>query len=105
MRRKPVRSSEKKFCLFQGFCLAVGSDKISTDKSTRRQRLCCGEMSEDSGGAVMGRGGRSADPQRLASFLASTRDWGKEQDGPLEADQFESDCCDDGSDKGGQGGE
>ena len=47
-------------------------------------------MSEDSGGAVMGRGGRSADPQRLASFLASTRDWGKEQDGPLEADQFES---------------
>ena len=57
---KTVRSSEKKFFLFQDFCPAVGWDKISTDISIHHvgsQRV----MSEDSGGAVMGRGGSDSD--------------------------------------------
>ena len=98
MRRKPVRSSEKKFFLFQllflfqGFCPAVGWDKISTDISTDTSAVRV-SMSEDSGGAVMGRGDRSGDVQRLENFFQSARDWGMQEDRqeqPLQQHQFES---------------
>ena len=50
-------------------------------------------MSEDSGGAVMGRGGRSGDVQRLENFFQVARDWDMQEDRqeqPLQQHQFES---------------
>ena len=69
-------------------------DKISTDISTDTSAVRVSiSMSEDSGGAVMGRGGRSGDVQRLENFFQSARDWGMQEDRqeqPLQQNQFES---------------
>ena len=50
-------------------------------------------MSEDSGGAVMGRGGRSGDVRRLEDFFQVARDWDMREhreEQPLQQHQFES---------------
>ena len=100
MRRKPVRSSEKKILSFPRFLSGSWIGQNFNRQVDTSASHCCGEMSEDLGGAVMGRGGRSADPQRLASFMQSMQDWSMEQDGPLEEHQFQSEeeSVDDGDD-------